>query len=211
MIRDHITPGSSVTRVHSRLVLLWQNSVEADLYCTDELTALQAKANGLLEVTALMSGDITRRNIPGNTFRRAIARLMSKGAAAGLVSRGEREVDSDTGDAEHVDDAGRAAAALPTNLPRLQSVGELSRVSEEDSTRTRWSKSPCRRGLFASGVSRDLETVGGGGDLGRENSIGDDVPRSASDAAADTSKAGRHRQHGGGGGGGGDGGGNSGG
>ncbi|CAN0195639.1 unnamed protein product, partial [Ectocarpus sp. 6 AP-2014] len=134
--RDH----SSVTGVHSRLVLLWQNSVEADLYCTDELTALQAKANGLLEVTALMSGDIPRRNIPGNTFRRAIAWFMSKGAAAGLVSRGEREVDSDTGDDKHVDDAGRAAAALPTNVPRLRSVGELSRVSEEDSTRTRWRK-----------------------------------------------------------------------
>ncbi|CAN0504550.1 unnamed protein product, partial [Ectocarpus sp. 12 AP-2014] len=91
MIRDHLTPGSTVTGVHSRLVLLWQNSVEADLYCTDELTALQAKGNGLLEVTALISGDNTRRNIPGNAFRRAKARLMKKGAAAGLVPRGERE------------------------------------------------------------------------------------------------------------------------
>ncbi|CAM9633940.1 unnamed protein product [Ectocarpus sp. 4 AP-2014] len=86
MIRDHTTPGSSVTGVHSRLVLLWQSSVEADLYCADELTALQAKVNGLLEVTALTSGDTTRCNIPENTFRRAIARLMSKGVTAGLVS-----------------------------------------------------------------------------------------------------------------------------
>ncbi|CAM9348040.1 unnamed protein product [Ectocarpus fasciculatus] len=211
MIRDHLTPGSTVTGVHSRLVLLWQNSVEADLYCTDELTALQAKANGLLEVTALISGDITRRNIPGNAFRRAKARLMKKGAAAGLVSRGEREVDSDTWDAKHDDDDGHDAA-LPSNLPRLWSVSELSRVSEEDSTHTRGSKSIRSLGVFASGGSRDLETGGGGGgggDLGRENNIGEakraggggDVPWSASDTAADTrSKAGRHRQHGGGGG-----------
>ena len=28
---------------HSRLVLLWQNSVEEDLFCGDELTMLQVK------------------------------------------------------------------------------------------------------------------------------------------------------------------------
>lgn len=27
-------------------MLLWQNSVEADLYCTDELTALQVRVGG---------------------------------------------------------------------------------------------------------------------------------------------------------------------
>ncbi|CAB1109757.1 unnamed protein product [Ectocarpus sp. CCAP 1310/34] len=184
------------------------NSVEADLYCTDELTALQAKANGLLEVTALISGDNTRRNVPGNAFRHAKARLMKKGAAAGLVPLGEREVDSDTGDAKDDDDD-----ALPANLPRLWSVSELSCVSEEDSSHTRGSQSTLSLGLFVSAGSRDLETGGGGGggDLGRENTIseeeragvGGDVPWSASDTAADTRrKAGKHRQHGDGGGGG---------
>ncbi|CAM9722940.1 unnamed protein product, partial [Ectocarpus sp. 13 AM-2016] len=171
-------------------------------------TEQQAKANGLLEVTALISGDNTRRNIPGNAFRRAKARLMKKGAAAGLVPRGEREVDSDVGDAKIDDDD-----ALPTNLPRLWSVSELSRVSEEDSSHTRGSKSTRSLGVFASAGSRDLETGGGGGggggDLGRENTIGEveragvDVPWSASHTAADTrSKAGKNRQHGDGGGGG---------
>ncbi|CBN76583.1 delta-9 desaturase [Ectocarpus siliculosus] len=170
---------------------------------------IKAKANGLLEVTALISGDHTRRNIPGNTFRRAKARLMKKGAAAGLVPRGEREVDSDTGDAKNDDDD-----ALPANLPRLWSVSELSRVSEEDSSHTGGSKSTRSLGVFDSTGSRDLETGGGGGggggDLGLENTIGEaeradvDVPWSASDTAADTkSKAGKHRQHGNGGGGGG--------
>ncbi|CAB1117602.1 unnamed protein product [Ectocarpus sp. CCAP 1310/34] len=145
-----------VAGVHTRLVLLWQNNAEADRYCTDEPTAVQvsvdrrratltaicmAKVNGLLEVTALISGDVTRCNIPGNTFRRAIARLMSKGATAGLVSGRARE---------------QAAAALPANLPHLRSVGELSRVSERDPTHTRWSKRPHSLGLFTSGVSRDL-------------------------------------------------------
>lgn len=136
---------------------------------------------------------------------------MKKGAAAGLVPRGEREVDNDTGDAKNDDDDG-----LPANLPRLWSVSELSRVSEEDSSHTRGSKSTRSLGVFASAGSRDLETGGGGGgggDLGRENTIdeaeraGVDVPWSASDTAADTrDKAGKQRQHGDGGGGGGSGG-----
>ncbi|CAM9580783.1 unnamed protein product, partial [Laminaria digitata] len=92
LIRDYLHPDSHTHGVllgaHSRLVLLWQNTVEGDLFCTEELTMMQAKAKGLLEVTALISGDITRRNVPGNAFRRAKQRLTKKGRKAGLVSRG---------------------------------------------------------------------------------------------------------------------------
>lgn len=50
----------------------------------------------------MISGDITRRNVPGNAFRRAKARLIKKGIEAGLVSRGAdatRDPDADGGEA----------------------------------------------------------------------------------------------------------------
>lgn len=48
----------------------------------------KAKAKGLLEVTVILSGDKTRRNVPGNAFRRAKARLVKKGMKAGSVGGG---------------------------------------------------------------------------------------------------------------------------
>ncbi|CAM9875878.1 unnamed protein product [Sphacelaria rigidula] len=63
----------------SRLALLWQCTSEGDFYCTDELTAMQALSNGLLEVTALISGEHRKRNVPGAAFKRAKAGLMVRG------------------------------------------------------------------------------------------------------------------------------------
>lgn len=123
----------------------------------------QARANGLLEVTALISGDITRRNIPGNAFRRAKARLMKKGAEAGLISRSsavqwEGRVVGSGQDSKQQDEAERALSLdedMPADgaLPRLRLMSELSRVSEEDSN--------CNTTLGASKSNRSVgELVG---------------------------------------------------
>eukprot|EP00903_Cladosiphon_okamuranus_P012613 g11801.t1 len=191
LIRDYLLVGSNnrdaVMGTHARLVLLWQNSVEGDLYCADELTKLQAKAKGLLEVTALISGDLTRRNVPGNAFRRAKAKLMKKGAGVGLVSTRVRVQPDGEGTDQDEESAGQALARkMPAGLNRLQLGRELSRVSEEDSNFTRASRSSrSMRG------GRDLERGGSGGRR--------DLPWSSSSAKR-RNKPGR----GGGGGGGGE-------
>ena len=48
----------------------------------------KAKAKGLLEVTVIISGNKTRRNVPGYALRRAKSRLTRNGVKAGLVNRG---------------------------------------------------------------------------------------------------------------------------
>lgn len=189
LIRDYLIVGSNnkdaVMGTHSRLVLLWQNSVEGDLYCADELTELQAKAKGLLEVTALISGDMTRRNIPGNAFRRAKAKLMKKGEAAGLVSTGvqpgREDVDRERGEQGLMRE-------MPAGLDRLELGRELSRVSEEDSNFTR--------------ASRSNRSTGGGRGLEKDGS-GDrrDLPWSSNSGKRRSKSGGRHDRGGGGGGG----------
>lgn len=48
------------------------------------LTTTQAKSNGLLEVTVLISGEYRKRNIPGAAFRKGAGKLLAN--ARGLVS-----------------------------------------------------------------------------------------------------------------------------
>ncbi|CAM9174754.1 unnamed protein product, partial [Laminaria digitata] len=165
MIRDYINPRSRADGVllgaHSRLVLLWQNSVEEDLFCADELTMLQTKAKGLLEVTALISGDTTRRNVPGNAFRRAKARLLKKGKKAGLVSRG---LDGSGQDGDKFDEDNLGG----TPFHRLELPRALSRVAEEDCM--------SRDSSFMRNISgfsgRDLETGASGGRDSFRNALG---------------------------------------
>lgn len=203
LIRDYLVVGgnnkNAVMGTHSRLVLLWQNSMEGDLYCSDELTALQARAKGLLEVTALISGDMTRRNIPGNTFRRAKARLMKKGAEAGLVPTagmhpgGRRDsLDREGGGAEQQQAA--LARDMPEGLDRLELGRELSRVSEEDSNFTRASRERSSRSTGGGG-GRDLDRGGSGGSRS-------DLPWSSNSGKRRSKSGGRqYRGEGGGGGG----------
>lgn len=190
LIRDYLLVGSSNRDAgmgtHSRLVLLWQNSVEGDLYCADELTTLQAKAKGLLEVTALISGDMTRRNVPGNAFRRAKAKLMKKGAEAGLVST-RVQPQGEGVDQESAEQA--LERDMPSGLDRLELGRELSRVSEEDSNFTR--------------ASRSNRSMGGGRDLERGGSSGRrDLPWLSSSGKRRSKSGGRQDRGGGGGGGG---------
>ncbi|CAM9558139.1 unnamed protein product [Pylaiella littoralis] len=75
-IRDYVAlpsqqnDGSAPSK--SRLVLVWQSTSEAELYGTDEITELQVKSQGLLEVTVLVSGDQRRRNVPGAAFKKKV-------------------------------------------------------------------------------------------------------------------------------------------
>ncbi|CAN0184392.1 unnamed protein product, partial [Scytosiphon promiscuus] len=80
-IRDYLALPRRSSR--SRLALLWQATSEADLYGSEEITAMQGKSGGLLEVTVLISGEHRKRNIPGAAFRRGAGKLLAK---AGLVS-----------------------------------------------------------------------------------------------------------------------------
>ena len=112
----------------------------------------KAKAKGLLEVTALISGDTTRRNVPGNAFRRAKARLLKKGKKAGLVSRG---LDGSGQDGDKYDEDNLGG----TPFHRLELPRALSRVTEEDCM--------SRDSSFMHNISgfsdRDLEAGGSGG------------------------------------------------
>lgn len=120
---------------------------------------------------ALISGDTTRRNVPGNAFRRAKARLIKKGKAAlnavspastkpgaGSVEAGTKEGSTSamavTGESK---DDGDTFEELP--LHRLRLVPALSRVSEEGPM-SRTSKSSV--GGFSCGSERDLESGSGG-------------------------------------------------
>ncbi|CAB1101233.1 unnamed protein product [Ectocarpus sp. CCAP 1310/34] len=71
-IRSYLSiPRDTMFSKRPRLVLVWQSTTEADFYSTDEITAMQEKSNGLLEVTALTSEGGRRRNAPGAAFRKA--------------------------------------------------------------------------------------------------------------------------------------------
>lgn len=112
----------------------------------------KAKAKGLLEVMVLISGDTTRRNVPGNAFRRAKARLLKKGIKAGLVSRG---LDGSGQDGDRFDEDNLGG----TPFHRLELPRALSRVTEEDCM--------SRDGSFMHNISglsdRDLEAGASGG------------------------------------------------
>lgn len=152
-------------------------------------TLKQAKAS-LLEVTALISGDITRRNVPGNAFRHAKERLIKKSRKAGLVRRGaggtgdtgtdqgsrrdqtlERATSSGEGgsnefkqaDAGNLD--GDAVSGVPMHRHKFER--ELSRVTEEEHM-SRESSFACSTGGFGG---RDAETGGGSGGIFRSPNI----------------------------------------
>ena len=103
----------------------------------------------------MISGDITRRNVPGNAFRRAKARLIKKGIEAGLVNRGADatgDTDADGGEAGdqalgkatssgaggsgelNQDDEGKTGDGLirGAHLRNHRLTRALSRVTEED-------------------------------------------------------------------------------
>eukprot|EP00904_Undaria_pinnatifida_P011031 jgi/Undpi1/7058/HiC_scaffold_21.g09532.m1 len=69
-------PRDGAYSSRSRLALVWQCASEADLYGTDEITEMQTKSNGLLEVTVLISGHHRKRNIPGAAFGLAKRNLL---------------------------------------------------------------------------------------------------------------------------------------
>eukprot|EP00752_Nemacystus_decipiens_P001683 g1633.t1 len=86
-IRDYLAlPRDASTSSRSRLSLVWQSTSEAELYGTEEITAMQAKSKGLLEVTVLVSGDQRRRNIPGAAFRKGKKFLASVSPVASSPS-----------------------------------------------------------------------------------------------------------------------------
>eukprot|EP00903_Cladosiphon_okamuranus_P015565 g14370.t1 len=85
-IRDYLAlPRDASTSSRSRLSLVWQSTSEAELYGTEEITAMQAKSKGLLEVTVLVSGDHRRRNIPGVAFTKGRKFLESARAVVSPV------------------------------------------------------------------------------------------------------------------------------
>lgn len=138
----------------------------------------KAEAKGLLEVTVILSGDKTRRNMPGIAFRRAKARLMKKGGNAGLANRGagyRGDTDGGTGDqasARATSSGADASSELKqedkdklgdelmrgAQLYRHKIARALSRVSEEDSMSLGSSFVNSSRTF-----GRDLESGGDGG------------------------------------------------
>ena len=147
----------------------------------------KAQAKGLLEVTALLSGDIARRNIPGNSFRRAKARLSKKRREAGLDSRGAggtggtgdnrrraRDQTSRSDIPSGTDERGVLKQEDESTLDddevirdapmRRPAFGRsLSRVTEEDCMSRDNSFIPSNIGI---GI-KDVETGRGGGDVFR--------------------------------------------
>ena len=128
-------------------------------------------------MTALISGDLTRRNIPGEAFRRAKARLLKRGAAVGLApTKGQQGGDGlQHKDVEQQDLGG----GFPPGLGRLELVSELSRVSEEGSEINRARTSSRSLG----GGGRNLDSVDGSGR--RESAFGEGSE--AADGGVDTS------------------------
>eukprot|EP00904_Undaria_pinnatifida_P010977 jgi/Undpi1/7009/HiC_scaffold_21.g09483.m1 len=62
---------NALPRSRSRLALVWQCASEAELYGMDEITGMQARSKGLLELTVLVSGHHRKRNVPGAAFAKA--------------------------------------------------------------------------------------------------------------------------------------------
>ena len=142
------------------------------------------KAKGLLEVTALISGDITRRNVPGNAFRRAKVRLIKKSRKAGLVSRGAGgtgDTDADKGGTREQTLRREASSGAGKNNEFKQADGDnsndevvrgvslhrhkferaLSRVTEEECMSRESSLARDVGGFWG----RKVETGGGSGDI----------------------------------------------
>lgn len=132
-------------------------------------------------MTVILSGDKTRRNLPGNAFRRAKARLIKQGVKAGLVNRGAgarrdtgagggRAGDQASGRATSIgaersdefkhedEDAPGDERVREAHLRRHNLARVLSRVSEEDSVSL--GSSFVNSGRTIAG--RDLESGGDG-------------------------------------------------
>eukprot|EP00752_Nemacystus_decipiens_P002581 g2416.t2 len=138
-IRDYLNlPRGIGQSSRSRLALVWQATSEADLYGADEMTEMQAKSNGLLEVTVLLSGEHRKRNIPGAAFRKGAGRLLAS-AARGFVSPTPSPV-------------GSVHVVPPGSAPKDGTAIEPIAVS--------------RASLFASGQN-NLEDSGHGEELGK--------------------------------------------
>ena len=141
---------------------------------------------GLLEITPLVTGDRTRRNVPRDSFGRARARLISKGRKAGLINKSAddtRDIDGDRGRArnhtpqkgtpagprvsaefKHEEESkldGEGTKDVPLRVPDFGRA--LSRVTEEDYLSR---DSSVVSGSVGFG-DRDVESGGGGDDLFR--------------------------------------------
>lgn len=144
----------------------------------------KTQAKGLLEVRALISGDTTRRNVPGSAFRRAKERIIKKRRKAGLVSRGAGgtgDTDADKGGTrEQTLETATSSGAGGSNefkqadgdnfndkvvrgasLHRHTFERALSRVPEEECMSRENSLARDIGGFW----SRDEETGGGSGDF----------------------------------------------
>lgn len=132
----------------------------------------QAKAKGLLEVTALISGDTTRRNVPGNAFRRAKARLMKK-SKRNTTSPVPEDLEAGGGGGGGWSSVGPGGHGEDEKQPhddflplhRLRLVGNLSRVTEEDST------NKSTRSILSESTFGSKEFDTGASHLTREESI----------------------------------------
>ena len=125
----------------------------------------QAKADGLLEVTALVSGDITRRNRPGHAFRRTMARAMKLRQNERVSPTDEGAKGEGGGEYKHHESTEEKSAEedFLRHLPRhnIQLRGNLSPVSEADSMSKASSSAYTRSDL--GGRDWDPE-AGGSGD-----------------------------------------------
>lgn len=121
-------------------------------------------------MTALISGDNTRRNDPGSAFRRAKARLVKKVRDKGRVYGGGIS----GGGLQTGSGSGGTRSTQPSSS-RFNFLRELSRVSEESASRA--STSVRSFGSYGSGEI-DLESCEGsinskGGSTGKYDSKGD--------------------------------------
>ena len=132
----------------------------------------QAKANGLLEVTALVSGDTTRRNRPGQAFRRAMARAMKRRQNERVSPTFGGKKGEDGGGSKHEKSKQEKNAEEDhmRHLPRHNrlSIG-LSRVTEEDSMSKASNSAYHYDGL--SGSDCDPDTGGSEDEHGNDNNI----------------------------------------
>ena len=155
-------PSGTLTYTHSP-----SHSTHLSTTCGSHLKIRnKAKAKGLLEVTALVSGDTTRRNIPGNSFRRAKARLLQKDREAGLDSRGAGGT-KDTGD-------GRSRTRDQTSQRAISSGSEGCGVlKEEDESKLNDDDDEVIRGVEMRRLKfgRSLSRVTEEDCMGRESSF----------------------------------------
>ncbi|CAN0025142.1 unnamed protein product, partial [Ectocarpus sp. 6 AP-2014] len=120
-IRDYLAlPRVAAQSSRSRLALVWQATSEADLYGSEEMTELQAKSNGLLEVTVLISGEHRKRNVPGAAFRKGAGKLLAK---AGLVSPAASPAKS-----FRTMPSGRRVPSNKNSVSSIKSINETSSV-----------------------------------------------------------------------------------